>query len=87
MTERELLRRAAELAADHLDTLDDRPVYPQVTVDALTARIVVPLPDGPTDPADVVEELAAALEPDPVPVDTKTGGSDGKPSGSSPVVA
>ena len=63
MTERELLRRAAELAADHLDTLDDRPVYPQVTVDALTARIVVPLPDEPTDPADVVEELAAALEP------------------------
>ncbi|HEX5582574.1 pyridoxal phosphate-dependent decarboxylase family protein [Gaiella sp.] len=63
MTERELLRRAAELAADHLDTLDTRPVYPQVTVDELRARIDVPLPDGPSDPADVVEELAAALEP------------------------
>ncbi len=63
MTERELLRRAAELAADHLDTLDTRPVYPRVSVDELTARIDVPLPDGPTDPAAVVEELAAALEP------------------------
>ena len=63
MTERELLRRAAELAADHLDTLDTRPVYPRASVDELTARIDVPLPDGPTDPAAVVEELAAALEP------------------------
>ena len=63
MTERELLRRAAELAADHLDTLETRPVYPQVSVDELTARIDVPLPDGPTDPVAVVEELAAALEP------------------------
>ena len=63
MTERELLRRAAELAADHLDTLETRPVYPRVSVDELTARIDVPLRDGPTDPAAVVEELAAALEP------------------------
>jgi glutamate/tyrosine decarboxylase-like PLP-dependent enzyme len=63
MTERELLRRAAELAAGHLDTLDTRAVYPQVTVDELRARIDVPLPEGPTDPAAVVEELAAALEP------------------------
>jgi glutamate/tyrosine decarboxylase-like PLP-dependent enzyme len=63
VTERELLRRAAELAADHLDTLDTRAVYPQVTVDELTERIDVPLPDGPTNPADVLEELARALEP------------------------
>jgi glutamate/tyrosine decarboxylase-like PLP-dependent enzyme len=63
VTERELLRRAAELAADHLDTLETRPVYPQVSVDELAGRIEMPLPDGPTDPAIVVEELAAALEP------------------------
>jgi glutamate/tyrosine decarboxylase-like PLP-dependent enzyme len=63
VTERELLRRAAELAADHLDTLDTRPVYPRASVDELSTRIDVPLPDGPTDPAEVVEELAAALEP------------------------
>jgi glutamate/tyrosine decarboxylase-like PLP-dependent enzyme len=63
VTERELLRRAAELAADHLDTLETRPVYPQVSVEELAGRIEMPLPDGPTDPAIVVEELAAALEP------------------------
>jgi glutamate/tyrosine decarboxylase-like PLP-dependent enzyme len=63
VTERELLQRAAELAADHLDTLETRPVFPQVSVEELAARIDVPLPDGPSDPADVVEELAAALEP------------------------
>ncbi|HEY7178081.1 MAG TPA: pyridoxal-dependent decarboxylase [Gaiella sp.] len=63
MTERELLQRAAELAADHLDTLETRPVYPQVTVEELAGRIDVPLPDGPDDAADVLEELAAALEP------------------------
>ena len=63
MTERELLHRAAELAADHLDTLETRPVYPQVSVEELAARIDVPLPDGPSEPANVVEELAAALEP------------------------
>jgi glutamate/tyrosine decarboxylase-like PLP-dependent enzyme len=63
VTERELLRRAAELAADHLETLDARAVYPQTTVGELRARIDVPLPDGPSDPGEVVEELAAALEP------------------------
>jgi glutamate/tyrosine decarboxylase-like PLP-dependent enzyme len=63
MTERELLRRAAELAADHLDTLETRPVYPRATPAELGERIGVPLPDGPTDPAEVLEELASALEP------------------------
>jgi len=63
VTERDLLRRAAELAADHLETLETRPVYPQVSVEELAARIDVPLPDGPSEPANVVEELAAALEP------------------------
>ena len=63
MTERELLRRAAELAADHLDTLETRPVYPRASVEELTRGSTVPLPDGPTDPAAVVEELAAAPSP------------------------
>ena len=63
MTERDLLRRAAELAADHLDTLETRAVYPRVTVEELRPRIDVPLPDGPTEPSVVLEELAAALEP------------------------
>src|SRR4026209_460994 len=62
MPERELLRRPAELAADHLDTLETRPVYPQVSVEELAARIDVPLPDGPSGAANVAEERAAAVE-------------------------
>src|SRR4026209_241581 len=63
MPERELLRRPAELAADHLDTLETRPVYPQVSVEELAARIDVPLPDGPSEPANAGEEAAAAPRP------------------------
>ena len=63
MTERELLRRAAELAADHLDTLETRPVYPRASVDELPRELDVPLPDGPTDALEVIEELARDAEP------------------------
>jgi glutamate/tyrosine decarboxylase-like PLP-dependent enzyme len=60
---RELLRRTADLAADFLDSLDDRPVFPRATVDELRAALRVPLQDEPLDPAQVVEELVAAAEP------------------------
>ena len=60
---RELLRRTAELAADFLDSLDDRPVFPRATVDELRAALRMPLQDEPLDPAQVVEELAAAADP------------------------
>ena len=63
MSERELLRRTAELASAHLASLDTRPVYPPVTVEELAAALDVPLPRGPSDPLAVVEELAAAVEP------------------------
>ena len=63
MTERELLHRVADLAADHLETLGTRPVYPQAPLEELRAALEGPLPKGPTDPARVVEELAAAVEP------------------------
>src|SRR6185312_10175828 len=56
---RELLHETADLAADFLESLPDRPVYPRVEVDDLRARLGGPIPDGPTDPADVVRELAA----------------------------
>ncbi|HZO63224.1 MAG TPA: aminotransferase class V-fold PLP-dependent enzyme [Gaiellaceae bacterium] len=57
---RELLRETADLAADFLESLPDRPVFPRIEVDDLRARLGGPLPDGPTDPAEVVRELAAA---------------------------
>jgi glutamate/tyrosine decarboxylase-like PLP-dependent enzyme len=61
--ERELLRRTAEIAADFLETLDERPVWPPASVDGLRAELGGPLPEGPSDPLDVVETLAAASDP------------------------
>ena len=61
--ERELLRRTAEIAADFLDTLDERSVWPPASVDGLRAELGGALPDGPNDPLEVVEALAAAAEP------------------------
>jgi glutamate/tyrosine decarboxylase-like PLP-dependent enzyme len=60
---RALLRRTAELAADFLDTLEDRPVFPQASAAELRSALGVPLQDGPLDPERVVEELAAAADP------------------------
>jgi glutamate/tyrosine decarboxylase-like PLP-dependent enzyme len=61
--ERELLLRTAELAADYLESLDERPVFPSVSVEDIAAVLGGPLPEGPTDPIEVVEELARAVEP------------------------
>jgi glutamate/tyrosine decarboxylase-like PLP-dependent enzyme len=60
---RALLRRTAELAADYLDSLEDRPIFPQASADELRASLHVPLQDEPLEPAQVVEELAAAADP------------------------
>ena len=59
----ELLRRTAELAADYVASLEDRPVYPHVEPDELRAALGGPLPDEPLEAEQVVEELAAAAEP------------------------
>jgi glutamate/tyrosine decarboxylase-like PLP-dependent enzyme len=61
--ERELLRRTAEIAADFVESLDERSIWPASTVDALRAALGGPLPDEPSDPLDVIEALAAAAEP------------------------
>jgi hypothetical protein len=60
---RGLLRRTADHAADFLETLDDRPVFPSVTVEQLRDRLGGPLPDEPTDPAVVIDQLVADAEP------------------------
>ena len=57
---RDLLRETADLAADFLESLPDRPVFPRVEVDELRARLGGPVPAGPTDAREVVRELAAA---------------------------
>ena len=64
MTEsRDLLRRTAEIAADYLETLDERPVFPRTSPDELREALGGPLPEEPLDPAEVVGELAEAAEP------------------------
>jgi len=58
---------ALPVAVEHvkrwLATLDDRPVPPQLQVAELVERLGTGLPDGPRDPAEVVDHLATALEP------------------------
>jgi glutamate/tyrosine decarboxylase-like PLP-dependent enzyme len=61
--ERELLRRTAEIAADFLETLDDRSIRPPAGVGELREALGGPLPEQPSDPLDVLEALAAAAEP------------------------
>jgi glutamate/tyrosine decarboxylase-like PLP-dependent enzyme len=61
--ERELLRRTADIAADFLATLDDRPIWPAAGVDELRTALGGPLPDGPSDPLAVVEAMAEEAEP------------------------
>jgi glutamate/tyrosine decarboxylase-like PLP-dependent enzyme len=65
---RELLRRTAELAADYVESLGERPVFPDVTPEQLREALGGPLPDEPLPPEQVVEELAAAAEPGVVAV-------------------
>src|SRR5919198_4342437 len=60
---RELLRRTAEYAADFLDSLDERPVYPAVEADTLRAALGGPLPAEPSDPREVIAQLNACAQP------------------------
>ena len=62
---RALLRRTAELASDFLESLDDRPVFPQTSVDELRKALGGALPEEPTAPEAVVEGLVAAPAPRP----------------------
>jgi glutamate/tyrosine decarboxylase-like PLP-dependent enzyme len=62
MSERELLRRTAEIAGDFLESLDGRPVWPPASVDELRRTLGGPLANEPVDPLVVVDELAAAAD-------------------------
>ena len=63
MTERELLERTATLAADYLETLETRPVRPERDYRGMLDALDRPLPEGPSDPRAVIEELAREGEP------------------------
>src|SRR5919107_4565151 len=57
------LRRAAELGLDYLRGLEDRHVGARADASGIGERLGGPLPETPTDPVAVVEELAAAADP------------------------
>ena len=63
MTMRGLLGETAGLAADYLEALPERPVGWSVSVEELRSRLGGPLPEGPSDPSDVIGHLAEAVEP------------------------
>jgi glutamate/tyrosine decarboxylase-like PLP-dependent enzyme len=64
MTEiRELLRRTADLAADYIESLGERPVFPDVAPEGLREALGGPLPDEPSEPETVVNELVESAEP------------------------
>src|SRR6185436_19394896 len=64
MTDRDdLLHGAADLAADFLDRLPNRPVGLPVDLAALRKALGGGLPEGPSDPAAVVKALARDAEP------------------------
>ena len=54
---RAALDRAHTHALAWLDSVSDRPIGPGQTADEVLARLATPLPDGPSDPAAVVDLL------------------------------
>ena len=60
--DRELLRRTAEISADILEGLADRPVFPADSLDEIRAALGGPIPHQPADPLEVVELLAREVD-------------------------
>ena len=63
MSTRDLLHRTADIASDFVDSLDERPVRPDATVDELRAALGGPLPEQPSDALAVIEKLARDADP------------------------
>jgi glutamate/tyrosine decarboxylase-like PLP-dependent enzyme len=60
---RKLLELTASIAADYLESLGERRVFPDVTPEQLRAALGGPLPEQPIDATQVVTELVNAAEP------------------------
>ncbi len=61
--DRVLLQQTAELAADFLESLDERPVAPRAGRDELLASLGGPLPGAGLPATEVIEDLARDAEP------------------------
>ncbi|MET0740671.1 MAG: pyridoxal-dependent decarboxylase [Candidatus Nanopelagicales bacterium] len=59
----ELVQQAAEHAVAYLKTVDDRPVMARASFDDMVAAFGGPVPEGPTDPAEVIDRMAVSAEP------------------------
>jgi glutamate/tyrosine decarboxylase-like PLP-dependent enzyme len=59
---RPLLHATADYATTFLDGLGERRVTASATADELRAALGGPLPDGPSDPAQVIDDLVAAAD-------------------------
>ena len=57
------LDRAVAHSKSWLDSMPDRPVAPRASADDLAAAFAKPLPDGPTEAAEVIDLLAATADP------------------------
>ncbi|MGI8434388.1 MAG: pyridoxal phosphate-dependent decarboxylase family protein [Nocardioidaceae bacterium] len=57
------LQRASTRAREWIAGLPDRPIPPSRDADSVLATVGGALPDGPTDPAEVVDMLADGVEP------------------------
>jgi glutamate/tyrosine decarboxylase-like PLP-dependent enzyme len=60
---RELLELTAAIAADYVESLETRPVFPRIASEELRAALGGPLQENPLPAREVVAELAAAAEP------------------------
>jgi glutamate/tyrosine decarboxylase-like PLP-dependent enzyme len=63
VAEQDALARALDLARQYIARRGDRPVWATATLAELRASLGGPLPDGPLDPAHVIDALAHAAEP------------------------
>lgn len=57
------LDRAVVHTKSWLDSMPDRAVPPRLSADEIAPSFAGPLPDGPSDPAEVIDLLAALAEP------------------------
>ncbi|HZV25690.1 MAG TPA: hypothetical protein VFG00_05305, partial [Acidothermaceae bacterium] len=57
------LDRAVAHAKSWLESMPNRPVPPRLSADEIAPSFAGPLPEGPTDPAEVIDLLAALAEP------------------------
>ncbi len=60
---RALLRQTADIAAEFLERLPERPVWPPVDLAALRATLGGPMPERGDDPQGLIEALARDAEP------------------------